>query len=384
MPLRQLQLRLDREPTVDDHSENWKRRTGNGEAGSEFLMKKHGWIAVLSLIIPLGLQAKVVRIPDELPTIQAAVDVAGPGDTLLVAAGSYTENVVIRGKENLTLVGEEGAEKTVIDGDEKGSVITVEDCAGTITVRGLTAQRGYNTANGGGMLCRKTEMLVLDCAFLDNTANNEGGGLSLLNCPGYLVESCLFERNESAAAAAIGIVGGRGALTGNTIRNNTGGLTLSVMYAGCDIRENLITRNLATGFGFIGYQMALSASIEGNTIAYNLGKEGSGAITAQFGDLRISRNLISYNDGVYGLFLQTPDKLVRPAGNNVWGNEAGGYIWLDERDESFEGGTGEGDLAADPLFCDPKGDDFRLRSGSPCLAVDGRSAAIGCRDAGCD
>lgn len=72
--------------------------------------------AVLTLLVTAAGQAggaagRVIVVPRDYPTIQAAVDAAAPGDTINVRSGTYTEEVVI-GKD-LTLHGA-GAGATLI------------------------------------------------------------------------------------------------------------------------------------------------------------------------------------------------------------------------------------------------------------------------------
>jgi hypothetical protein len=45
----------------------------------------------LALVLPLSASAATLRVPADHPTIQAAVDAAGPGDVIDVAKGSYAE-----------------------------------------------------------------------------------------------------------------------------------------------------------------------------------------------------------------------------------------------------------------------------------------------------
>ena len=59
------------------------------------------------------------------PTIRAAISKSSDGDTVLVADGTYYENILFPGnKMNITLISENGAESTVIYGDHTGSVVT--------------------------------------------------------------------------------------------------------------------------------------------------------------------------------------------------------------------------------------------------------------------
>ena len=64
----------------------------------------------LSLALPLApsLHAAVLRVPQDQPTLQAAINAARSGDEILVAAGVYTEQAVIN-RKNLTLTGAPGA-----------------------------------------------------------------------------------------------------------------------------------------------------------------------------------------------------------------------------------------------------------------------------------
>ena len=55
--------------------------------------------------------------------IEKAIDAAAHGDTVLVAPGSYEENIDFLGKA-VTLRSEAGAVTTVIDGGQAGSVVT--------------------------------------------------------------------------------------------------------------------------------------------------------------------------------------------------------------------------------------------------------------------
>ncbi|MFH1680485.1 MAG: right-handed parallel beta-helix repeat-containing protein [Candidatus Eisenbacteria bacterium] len=330
---------------------------------------------LLCLLAPVSALSGVLRVPESHETIQAAVDAAGPGDTVLVAPGTYVENVAIKMKDGLALIGEEGWEKTVIDGDSKNSVVYADSNSGTLVFSGLTLKAGDAKLNGGGLAVRKTATVVRGCRFVGNRAYNSGGGLNLLNCPNNTVEDCLFEQNECKdEASAVSIIGGRGTIAGNTIRENTGAIAVVLIQSGCVVRNNLIVRNLCTDFGAIALQFALNTVMEENTIAYNSGMEGMGAVLAQFGDLRIERNIVCGNKGVSGIQVETTDMLIRLAENNVWENDGGPYIGAE---------PSPGDLAADPMFCDAEENDFRLRSGSPCLPTTDRPRKIGALGQGC-
>ncbi len=74
-------------------------------------------------------------------TIQAAIDAASPGDTVLVGSGTYNEDITIN-KGNLTLRSTDGADVTIID----GTGVAVGTTAVTIQASGITFQ-GFTVQN---------------------------------------------------------------------------------------------------------------------------------------------------------------------------------------------------------------------------------------------
>jgi len=111
-------------------------------------------LAVL-LFLAVGAQSAVraagdtIKVPDDYPTIQAAIDAADDGDTVLVAGGTYSENLsIIKG---ITLSGgwddaftDRKPGMSVIDGNALGRVISVT-CAVSDTqviIDGFTIQNG--------------------------------------------------------------------------------------------------------------------------------------------------------------------------------------------------------------------------------------------------
>lgn len=58
------------------------------------------------LALPLSLYAREIRVPRDSPTIQAAIDLAQPGDVILIAPGVYEGDVRIEGRRDLTIRGD--------------------------------------------------------------------------------------------------------------------------------------------------------------------------------------------------------------------------------------------------------------------------------------
>ena len=56
-------------------------------------------LAICLALVPRPALAAELRVPDQFPTIQAALDAAASGDTVLVAPGSYAENLNFQGKD---------------------------------------------------------------------------------------------------------------------------------------------------------------------------------------------------------------------------------------------------------------------------------------------
>src|SRR3984893_10821563 len=76
----------------------------------------------------IGLQAapvwaqKTIHVPGDAATIQAGINAASGGDTVLVAPGTYVENIDFKGKA-ITVTSSGGPTNTTIDGGQKGIVV---------------------------------------------------------------------------------------------------------------------------------------------------------------------------------------------------------------------------------------------------------------------
>lgn len=83
---------------------------------------------------------KIIRVPQDYQTIQEAINWASAGDTILVAAGIYYENVVVR--EAVSIIGEDRS-ITIIDGggSETEPVVRIE--TNNVSLSGFTIQNGY-------------------------------------------------------------------------------------------------------------------------------------------------------------------------------------------------------------------------------------------------
>jgi len=66
-------------------------------------------------------------------TIQAAIDMADEGDSVIVGPGTYIENLSFYGK-SITVQSSAGAEHTIIDGNQNGSVVKLESDANLTVV----------------------------------------------------------------------------------------------------------------------------------------------------------------------------------------------------------------------------------------------------------
>ncbi|HEV3013076.1 MAG TPA: hypothetical protein VG499_07365, partial [Actinomycetota bacterium] len=56
-------------------------------------------VATCLALVPRPALAAQLRVPDDFPTIQAALDAAASGDTVLVEPGTYPENLNFQGKD---------------------------------------------------------------------------------------------------------------------------------------------------------------------------------------------------------------------------------------------------------------------------------------------
>jgi len=137
------------------------------------------------------LAQRVITVPDDFSTIQAAIDAAEPGDTVHIRAGHYKEALVI--EEPLRLEGEGRTETEIQAPDAGQDVITVSIESGTALVEGLTVRGGDN-----GIYANLGEQATLE--FLDSIAIDNQFGIVSRGTGRLSAKRCLFIENEFANA----------------------------------------------------------------------------------------------------------------------------------------------------------------------------------------
>ncbi len=108
-------------------------------------------------------------------TISAAIIKAADGDTIRIAAGIYVENLTIH--KSLILIGA-GQDRTIVDGNQAGRVLTTDWSGYAISVSGMTLRNGRVTDWYGGGVYNEATLTLDHVSVLSNTVtgNNRGGG----------------------------------------------------------------------------------------------------------------------------------------------------------------------------------------------------------------
>jgi IPT/TIG domain/Abnormal spindle-like microcephaly-assoc'd, ASPM-SPD-2-Hydin len=291
-----------------------------------------GFLALL--LLPTALRAQqTIHVPVDQPTIQFAINAANKGDTVLVAPGTYIENINFNSKA-ITVTSSGGPSVTIIDGGAKGSVVsfTMGETASSV-LSGFTIRNGQSDSSTPGF--------------------GSGGGI-LIKGASPTIKSNVISGNHAIDGIGISINDGSPAIQNNTITGNTqccgsgggggGGIHASASSVATStsplISGNIITNNSLNGGGFGGGILAdyySTPTIEGNLIAGNTAYNSGGGVTLRtYGPVILVQNAIVNNSSQGGgsgggLYLQGTSYTIvanTMAGNTALDKTSGAFVWV--------------------------------------------------------
>ncbi len=336
---------------------------------------------------------KTLTVPQNYPTINAAVGNASQGDTILVKNGVYRENVVIN--KPLSLMGEDKA-STIIDCGEAGTAVwinadgasltgfTVRNSGDKFTDSGIfvNSSKGVNLAgnlvtgnNIGIYLSESAQCTLKDNTLTGNSFNfgvyssnldgyiqnigtsntvegkpivywvnqtgkqvpTNAGYVAVVNCSGVTVSGAFLEKNWQNLLFAY--------TKNSTIMDLSSTLGEDSIWLiesnGCTLRNLNVTGNLWGGIAFVN---SSDCTLQGSTL------KGNGGYGLFLSDS--SNNLFYHNNFVanprqawlYGENSNSWDNGY-PSGGNYWDN----YTGVDQKSGPSQNITGSDGLGDTPV-----------------------------------
>jgi hypothetical protein len=302
-----------------------------------------------------------IFVPSDYPTIQQAIDVAGTDEIVLVADGTYYENINFNGKA-ITVQSQNGPETTIIDGSQNGSVITFNSGEDENSVlEGFTIQNGL-ADYGGGISCTNYSSPTVTNCIISNNSAWRGGGLACKQSSSPTIINCTFSANSANTyGGGIFCFSASSTITDCTIKDNSsgadgGGLMCSNYGSEITVTNCTIVGNETGGYGGgmhcdTGSSWRITnCTISGNT---SVGNRGGGIYRSKYASATMI-NSILWDNG--------PNEISQVYGNGFiaifYSNIKGGWGTQEEMDVNHN-------INADPLFI---GDgDYHLTVGSPCI-----------------
>ena len=310
-------------------------------------------------------------------TLSGALAAASPGTIIRLRSGTYDGNILI--DKNISLVGYDPDQTAVIDGQDQQSLFKV---AGSITCRleNLVFRRGIGHSGAALNVSQGALVDVINCSFHDNTARHRGGAI-LATDPGTWVEfvGCHFQHNKAHQdAGALGIFDGAEATLracvfyANGSQGACGGIA-HYSEAHLTVEQCLFIENLGSECAAIIIDES-PAHISGNTFFQNTSLGGATVMINQASeglDIEVTNNI--FTSDFEGAGLAIPTSVYR--GCNIYYANFGGPL--------LAGEIIEGEVIADPGFCDFIGQDLSLRRNSPACSDHSTCGRIGALEIGC-
>jgi hypothetical protein len=151
--------------------------------------------AVMVVLAQSAASARTWHVPDDAPTIEAGIDSAAAGDTVMVECGTYYEYNLNVTKSGIFITSETGDPDCVtIDAEQRARVIRFSGVDSTTVLTGFTLTNG-DAHNGGAMYINISQMRISDCVIKDNGASSSAGGINL-NVSDATIKNCLFVDND--------------------------------------------------------------------------------------------------------------------------------------------------------------------------------------------
>jgi predicted outer membrane repeat protein len=312
---------------------------------------------------------EIIHVPAaEYPTIQSGINAASLGDTVLVADGTYLENILFGGSKAITLISQNGAGSTVIDGGHNGTVVAFA-AGDNSTLNGFTITNGSTQANGGGVLCGSSSSpTIANCIITNNEALIGGGGIHCAPSSAPFITNSIIQDNSVTDV--------------NNNISNGGGIHASTFstptISNCIIKNNTSNWN----GGGLALNAAFEPKIVNCTFSNNTAAVNGGAISFQdsapiITNCTFSNNSASGNGGAIACSNPLPGTAV--ANSILWKDSpveiSSGSATFSVTYSDIHGGyTGTGNINADPKFVDETNGDFHLRNDSPCIDAGDNSA----------
>jgi predicted GH43/DUF377 family glycosyl hydrolase len=270
----------------------------------------------------------ILNIPADYPSIQAGINAAIEGDTVLVSDSTYYENINFKGKaitvaSLFIMDGDTNhINNTIIDGSQpsnpdSGSVVyfvSGEDTNAVLCGFTITNGTGTTSSNdkfGGGIFCYNSGCKILFNKIINNTASGSssyGGGLTLL----YTSSVQIVKNNFIDNSATI--------LGGGIYDRETSGTIISNNHF---IRNSTNPNNSAGGGIFCS--LSDSITVTGNVFQQNSGYQ-CGGLGSQDSDLLLINNIFTenqaYEAGAVGVSQFYWPRINRIINNTFTGNVA--------------------------------------------------------------
>jgi len=322
---------------------------------------------LLTCITTVAADPTPLKVPDDYPTIQAAIDSASavPGThEVVVAQGTWQECITIQ--KPITVRSEDPASpaisaKTILRAPAGSTepVVTFEYGGGVAYshIKGLTIT-GASSPSAAVLVGNRARVGIYRCIITGNDCSGIRRNPDSMGSTGY----CIIRDNEGVGVE-FWYCGG--SLGHSSIRNNSAcgvvvnGVAQAPIPAGeqtVHVMQNVIHGNGGSGSGG-GVRLTNGAQpmLRSNTIAHNSAGFGAG-IACLASQPTIEGCIIAFNEGAAAIGC---DAASQPTVRYtcVFGN-ASAYQDMDDPTGS------DGNIAVDPLFADHAHSDYHLKSQS--------------------
>ena len=320
----------------------WSSTGTSGNATLRGLNYDNAMISRVTQSMKSGLSVRCIKvntifIPQDYSTIQQGIDAASDGDTVLVASGTYYENIDYK-KKNIVVMSHEGSDSTIIDGMANGSVVIMDTTINAELI-GFHLTNGLASAGGG----------------IKSTAGN------------IKLKDLIIEGNQADYGYSI----------------------IGTMQSKITVDDLIVYNNLSSqmiiGAGLY-FRDASEITINHSTLINNFSAEINPAHSLKiFGGTTLTLNNTILWNMDDGNVLES---------YNGWGNNIINITYSDIEggvDSVLQTGDGtslinwsENNIYSDPLFCDPDSSNYTLAENSPCIGTSQDGANMGALGVGCE